>query len=277
MAIMNKVIREPLVHFVLLSMGLFIVHAALNDAPTAKQNSLEITVSKAQIDQSRARFRQTWQRDPTPAEMEGLINTLLREEILVREALLLSMDENDALIRQRLAQKMNVLIEAAASAKRPSETELQDYFEKNKHRYTAPGMVTFEQLFLGANPTENEISESLSALNEDNSAGNIGIGTALPAHLRQVSELQVDQTFGARFYAQIEHLGMNTWHAPIRSAFGLHAVRVTERQEPSVPLIETVRARVEADLSAQRSQEQAAQIYADMRARYTISIPLEMP
>ena len=50
-------------------------------------------------------------RDPTDDELARIINNLIDEEILYREALLLGLDQEDTIIKRRLAQKISFLKE----------------------------------------------------------------------------------------------------------------------------------------------------------------------
>ncbi len=52
-------------------------------------------------------------RDPTDDELVRIINNLIDEEILYREALLLGLDQEDTIIKRRLAQKITFLKELA--------------------------------------------------------------------------------------------------------------------------------------------------------------------
>ena len=55
----------------------------------------------------------TWRdqvgRDPSDEEIVRIINNLVNEEILYREALKLELDKNDRIIKRRLAQKVEFL------------------------------------------------------------------------------------------------------------------------------------------------------------------------
>ena len=57
-----------------------------------------------------------WRRPPTPEEMRGLVEARVREEILYREALALGLDRGDAIVKRRLAQKMEFLAERCLDA-----------------------------------------------------------------------------------------------------------------------------------------------------------------
>jgi hypothetical protein len=83
---LKSLLREPLVHFLLLGTALFVLDAWLRPAvPTAAGG--EIVVSEARVRNLAQNFARTWQRPPTREELDGLIESHVREEVMVREAL----------------------------------------------------------------------------------------------------------------------------------------------------------------------------------------------
>ena len=70
-------------------------------------------------------------RDPTDDELARIVNNLIDEEILYREALFLGLDQEDTIIKRRLAQKISFLKEESIP-KIPSVNELKEYYENNK-------------------------------------------------------------------------------------------------------------------------------------------------
>ena len=91
--------KEPLLHFLLLGAAIFVVfdsvskHAA--DVPD------EIVVSQAKIGALADKFARTWQRTPDDAELNGLIQDFVRDEVAVREAAAMGIDRDDTAIRRR--------------------------------------------------------------------------------------------------------------------------------------------------------------------------------
>ena len=69
-------------------------------------------------------------RNPTEDELARIINNLVDEEILYREALNLGLDQEDKIIKRRLAQKISFLKEESIPDI-PSSQELLSYFENN--------------------------------------------------------------------------------------------------------------------------------------------------
>ena len=79
--------------------------------------------------------------------MIGLVRAWLREDILYREAVAMGLDQDDHIIRRRLAQKLEFLTNDIAQMQEPSDAELQAYFDQNIDRFKSPDRVTFTHLY----------------------------------------------------------------------------------------------------------------------------------
>jgi len=130
----RKLVREPLVQFLLLGTALFALDAWLRPsaAPTA---NAEIVVSEARIRNLAQNFRRTWQRPPTRVELEGLVEAHVREEVFYREALALGLERDDAIIRRRLQQKMEFVSEEAAALAKPTDEDLSAYLKTHAEAF----------------------------------------------------------------------------------------------------------------------------------------------
>ena len=91
----------------------------------------------------------TWRdqvgRDPSDEEIVRIINNLVNEEILYREALKLELDKNDRIIKRRLAQKVEFLKQDDVQ---PSRVDLERFYDENKSKsvsythLTLPTIIT---------------------------------------------------------------------------------------------------------------------------------------
>jgi len=87
---MRRILGEPLLQFAVLGVLLFVSFRMLGDPRnTAPQR---VVVTTGQIERLAETWRRTWQRAPTRAELDGLVEDYVREEILYREALALGLD-----------------------------------------------------------------------------------------------------------------------------------------------------------------------------------------
>ena len=82
---MKSLLREPLLHFLVIGAALFL-YFHFSGAGSAGPGSTRIVLSSGQIAHLEAGFTRTWSRPPTEAELKGLIDDWVREEVAVRRA-----------------------------------------------------------------------------------------------------------------------------------------------------------------------------------------------
>ena len=149
-------------------------------------------------------------------ERQDLPNQYVEEELLYREAKSLGLEEGDDVIRQRLVQKMNFLIEDLADTSgTPSDAELEEYLKKNQAQYVIEPSVTFTHVFADSSvhgeKAAKELAERLKVqLNSTHAAFNDApqFGDRFP-FLQNYVERTFDYIashFGKEFAAEIQRL-----------------------------------------------------------------------
>jgi hypothetical protein len=265
---MTAVLREPLLHFILLGGAIFAVFAAIDDSPPpVAVDRLEVTEADAL--RLAQQFEATWRRPPTDEERSFLIDRLIREEILVREALALGLDRDDTVIRQRLTQKMIFLVESAAEATTPSDADLAAHLEAHPERFRSSGLVAFEQIPL----RDGEAEAVLAALRSGAPPAGLGGARLLPARMAASSAPVVDGAFGAGFFAEVAALPEGDWAGPVESSYGQHLVRVERVVPPVLPPLDEIRETVERDWRVTRRAEILDETLDALMARYEIIRP----
>ena len=88
--------RSPALVFLLLGIAVFAGERWLADANDERRI---VRVTAEQVDALRARWDAQWGRAPTDRELQGLIAEAVREEILYREAVRMSLDRDDPIVR----------------------------------------------------------------------------------------------------------------------------------------------------------------------------------
>src|SRR5262245_2078098 len=116
---MRRLLREPLLHFLLLGAALFAAYAVLQRGRGADEASRRIELTQDDLRQLDLYFESQWRRPPTPQELEGLVEQKVQEEILYREALGLGLDQDDTIVKRRMAQKMQFIAEGTAESREP--------------------------------------------------------------------------------------------------------------------------------------------------------------
>ncbi len=174
----------------------------------------------------------------------------IEDEVLYREALRLGLDKDDPIVRQRLIQKLLLLVEDLGGASRPpTDDALRAFFARDPQRYAQPERVKLVHVF----------ASRPEALPDPAALGPSGVpaaGEAFP-YPRQVdaSQEELARRYGADFAAAAFKLEPGQWSAPIRSSFGWHRVRLDLREPPRVPSFEEVKDALAFDYALDRRAE----------------------
>jgi hypothetical protein len=269
---MTRLLRDPLVHFFVIAGAIFGLYAVLDDSPRpVAANALVITEDDAR--RLVSEFEATWQRPPTPEELDFMIGELVREEVYVREALALGLDGDDAVIRRRLQLKMEFLTESGAGATEPDDATLLAHVESHPDRFAQPALVAFEQILLAEGIAEAEATAVAAQLNLGGDPGEAARPTLLPPDLPLAPEQVIDGSFGPGFFEGLAALPVGVWSGPVTTALGVHLVRVTERREPQVPPLAEIRERVERDWRASLAERLREGRYEALLSRYEVTRP----
>ncbi|WP_421981506.1 peptidyl-prolyl cis-trans isomerase [Roseibium sp.] len=272
---LRQLYRQPLLHFLLLGALIFAAYGlvAPGSETEPEQAGEDIIVTQQQIDRLIEEYHATWQRPPGPDEKEALIDGFIREEILVREALRLGLDQGDTVIRRRLAQKMHFLATSAARSQQPAEQDLKDFYAANEAYYRRPGRIAFEQVFLGPAVDEELVEELRESLRTGANPEQLGKRTLLPFRVRLSEKARIEGLLGEGAFERLEVLPLNEWQGPVKSGYGAHLVRVTEYQPPDLLSFDTVREDVVTDWTQKRAQDIRADALEAMRQRYRVVLP----
>jgi hypothetical protein len=273
---LGRVLREPLTHFIGLALAIFLLYGVVSRSAEPKAD--EIIVTSAKIEQLGSLFTKTWQRPPSAQELKGLIDDYVKEEIYNREALLLGLDRDDTVIRRRLRQKMEFLVDAEVDAMAPTDAQLEVYLKANADQFRIAPMMAFEQIYLSPEKRGDRIDADAQAImdevrgNAQSAPETLGDQTLLPSTLRLAAKATINQTFGGTFADELEKLPDNQWSGPVPSSYGLHLVRVTERSEGRNPALSEVRDAVAREWSNTRRKAVEAERIEILLKRYNVTI-----
>jgi parvulin-like peptidyl-prolyl cis-trans isomerase-like protein len=273
---LKKLLREPLVHFLLLGTVLFAAHGALVERATSEPG--KIVVSQSRIDHLKEGFARTWLRAPTAEELEGLIRDYIREEVYYREALAMGLDRDDTIIRRRLQQKLEFLSENTTDLTSPTDEELRAFLQNNPDQFRSQRRFSFQQVYLSLErhrvSLAGDAAELLRQLRNSNGSDTSRLGdpSLLEPRFADVEATEVAKQFGEKFAIALNDLPLGEWQGPVESNYGIHLVFVDERTERRSPALEEVRDAVRRELLNVRRLESNKKFYDGLRKRYTISI-----
>ena len=274
---LRAVLREPLLHFIVLAAALFALNAWL--APAASNIKGEIRVSAQRVHSLAENFRRTWQRPPTPQELDALVADYVREDVLVREALALGLDRDDTIVRRRLRQKMEFISEEAAGLVQPTDQELTGYLEAHPDAFRSEAVFTFTQVFIDpakrGKAVDAEARQLLAMLRQKNATDVTTLGdrlTLLDSRYEAIQQRDVAKLFGKGFTDALIEQPTGRWSGPIASGYGLHLVRVDSATRTAMPTLEQVRPVVEREWRNAKRKEVGDALYERLSKQYRIVI-----
>jgi len=276
---MPKLLRDPLLHFLILGSLLFVVYTALNPPAETMAGNL-IRVTQGDIDRLRQIFEKQRQYPPTAEELQGLIQAHLKEEVLYREALAMGLDKDDAIVRRRMAQKLEFLITDVTVPSEVDDAVLMEFYEKNAADYMRAARLSFRHIYF--NPDrhgERLLDEANVALQNLQTTGaglqapdDMGDRSMLETRFQQKSTLEISRVFGSEFSDSIATLTPGSWQGPIRSGYGLHLVFVNEREAGGRHAFAEVRERVKNDYLFELRQSRNEEVLDKLKSRYEIVV-----
>ena len=269
--------REPLTRFFAAGAGLFVLYALVGSQAPADHR--RVVIDRYELETLAALWQAQWRRPPTRDELTRLVVDRVREEVLYREALALDLDENDVLVRRRLAEKLEMALNDVAATAEPSPDDLQGYFEANADRYVEPAALTLTHRFFSrdrrGDSAEADARLALEALLAGGSADDDSFHAAKTLTLTDADRLE--QIFGTAFRdAVVEHTARSgprrTWFGPVPSAYGVHVVQVDAYRAGRPQTLDEVRDTVTDDWRRDHITARESERYAEMRARYEVEV-----
>ena len=271
---LSRFIRSPLLHFLVLGALLFVLYSIYGDK--GQMENKEIVVSAQQVELLSSLWEKQWRRPPMPQELEGLINSYIREEVLYREALAMGLDRDDTVVRRRLAQKIEFLAQDLATRGEPSEQELRTFFEEHPEIFEEPGRITFSHVYINVDQHGNDsfdvAEEVLGKLQAGGDPDGLGDRFMLQKDYLRKSPSEVARHFGSQFADEVFEIEMGEWQGPVQSGYGLHLVLVESQEEPYLPQLEDVRGEVRDEFQSFRRREVDELFYNKLREGYEIVI-----
>ena len=192
----------------------------------------------------------------------------------------MGLDQNDTIVRRRLAQKLEFLAEDLVSYTPPTEKDLQEYFERNKHRYQEPIRLSFSQIYFDSDKRGDKALKDAADLKQSlqnkkyttEQINELGDSLMQQHNYSERSIIEIQKLFGNEFGNSLETLTTDQWHGPILSGYGVHLVFVHDRNEPLIPSFADVKELVVRDWETDQRETFNAKYYESLRERYKIII-----
>lgn len=257
------ILHEPTLHFFVIAGIIFVLYTL---AQSKSGKVLEI--SQQEIDARIFQQEMNIGEELNAEQRQLLASTYIEEQILVREALAMNLD-NDTRIHSMLAQKMRHVL--SGEVIQPSDQELQDYFQTNATRYQSVSTVTADALvFYNDDELAADVVRSL----------NSGAGPQLlltlaegdSSSLPNVNHFDIANIFEPEFADRVFAAIPNQWIGPFISNRGQHWVRVTEKSDARLPALAEIADRVRLDWISEEEQSRLQQEIDNLWDSYSVVI-----
>lgn len=274
---MKELLKQPLLHFLLIGLALFILFALLNKEGDAENT---IIIDQSDLERTIATWEMQWNRPPTAEELTNLLKSNIRQEVFYQEALAMNLDHNDEIIKRRLSQKMEFLSNDLANMNPPTEEELRKFYSENRSKYLSPYRYSLFQIVFTADKSgkdywtiaENVLKEySEVSIQEMETKGD---ALPFPFAFDKINEDQLRIQLGSDFTQSVRDVSLNKWVGPIASGYGAHLVYISERTEPQEQAFESIKNDLFRDFEYEREQQVYQAIYEELKKRYTIEVDI---
>ena len=265
---MTRFFKQPLFHFLLAGACIFMAFQ-FSDQPEPSPENMDrvIEVDRTALLNFMQYRAQAFQPElfseqldnMSETEVDGLVADFVREEALHREALAMGMDQGDYIIRQRLVQKVEFLLENLANqALVAGEGEIEAFFEARKADYQVDAVYTFTHIFFDGEERGWEAAqEDASTLANSDQISRVafndasGYGDRYPFLQNYVERTRdfVVNNLTESFVSELDRLtpSDDSWYGPFESRYGYHLVMLRSKSDPYVPALDQIIGRVNDD------------------------------
>lgn len=289
---MNALLKQPLLHFLIAGLVIFLAYQ-FSGRPEEESldNGRVIEVDRMALLNFMQYRAQAFRPDIFSEQLDAmidperarLVDDFVREEALHREALAMGMDQGDYIIRQRLVQKVEFLLENMANqALEPDEEVITAWYNDHRDDYRVDAVYTFTHIFFdaGERGPEQARQDATNLLGTPqltaarfNDASTFGDRYPFLQNYVERTRDFVVNNFTPEFVDALDRItpSNETWYGPFESRYGWHLVMLHQRSEPYIPELDSIRDRVmddwryEAVLESRRSAEQQVIDQYDVR------------
>lgn len=275
-----RLLREPLLQFLIVGALLFAAWKALNPDTTLLSQAKRIELTEGDLNQLATTWVMAGRPPPSPQQMQALIDDKVRQEVLYREALALGLDKDDTIVKRQLARKMEFLAEDLSKLEDPKPGELKAWFDQHQEQFSLPPRVSFRHIYFS--PDRRGVNGRADAERTQSQL----VGATMDSPIIAAGDPfmfqqfygdrpydEIARQFGPRFARDLVSLKPGAWAGPIESGYGWHVVFVESLTPQRVPEFDQIEAEVKTAWVEDRRVKVRHQMYEAMRAQYQVMLP----
>jgi PPIC-type PPIASE domain len=272
---LGRAAREPLLQFLAAGVVLFLANALIHGPDRRPQGDM-VVVQEGRVRQIAQSYLLLAGHLPSKPELQTLVDDYVTEEIAWREAIAMGLDADDTIVRRRMRQKLEFLVEDATASEEPTEADLLAQLAAHPDVYRLPERRAIRQVLASSDKrgeaSEADASAFLARLKTGADPAKLGDPSMLPAAMPLTTQEGAAALFGDDFAkAVFAHKGAG-WFGPVASPFGRHLVMVMDTEAGRPAALEDVHDRVRSDWIESRRDKARDDFQARMRKRYNVRI-----
>jgi hypothetical protein len=277
----RRIAGEPLAQFLVIGLAVFGADRLWVREGQDAAAALRIELTPDDIRQISVAWLAQGRPRPTPDQLAALVDQRVALEILAREAKAMGLDQEDEVIKRRLAQKMEFLFEDVAKVQSPSPAELRAWFEANRDRFAEPPRIDFRHLYYSLERSGGSKAQAAAAKAkiEGRPADDAVIKVAASDPFmfqdayKDAAPEQIAKEFGPAFSKAIFALPKGSWQGPVASGYGWHLVFVDALVPGEVPRFGAVEHKVKVAWLDEHTREMKRKALEAMKVRYAVVTP----
>ncbi len=268
----QRIIQEPLVHFLAIALVIYGFQSFLRSEATEKKS---LTLSAEETAQVKAIWHEKLEREPRQAELHAALSQRLLDNMLFEEALRLGLHREERVIYEMLVTRVKQLLQTPPLSRNIEDALLYAYYQAHQDNYIRQGNTSFSHVFVSIEHRDpfTLANALLKLLQEGNVSGSaLGqFGDDLASHdVIEASPKQIEMQFGKSFLTQISQFEKGVWRGPVISNSGIHLVKVYARHGGTVLPYETIKDKVLGDYINDQKRRYYDEKLKELNMRYRI-------
>ncbi len=211
---------------------------------------------------------------------EKFLNEIINKEMLHQEALKKGLDKTDDYKKKLEEFKKLTLVtelfekEIMVHAK-VSDQEVKDYYDKHKEEFTVTTQIKASHILVR---TEDEAKKVLERLKKNEKFGDIAKAVSIdPGSAKSGGDLGYFSKgqMVPEFENAAASLKVGEVSAPVKTQFGWHIIKVTDKKNGDAIEFEKIRDMISQRLSGEKQKEAFEQYLAELKKNYKVEINKE--